>query len=100
MRKARPGQFSHWSNMAIISARIVAEAYPVVKEVQEALGKKLPGSCFADFPLTQAHPYALVAQKPPGGGAPGKILEMRPDLRGTSPCSRPTSCPHWRNRRE
>ena len=35
-------------------------AYPVVKRLQKALGKKL---CFAfrNFPLTQAHPYALVA---------------------------------------
>jgi protein-disulfide isomerase len=35
-------------------------AYPVVKEVQKALGKKLR-FVFRNFPLTQAHPYALVA---------------------------------------
>ncbi len=35
-------------------------AYPVVKRLQRALGKRL---CFVfrNFPLTQAHPYALVA---------------------------------------
>jgi len=35
-------------------------AYPVVKRLQKSLGKKLRFA-FRNFPLTQAHPYALVA---------------------------------------
>jgi protein-disulfide isomerase len=35
-------------------------AYPVVKQVQEALGKNLR-FVFRNFPLTEAHPYALLA---------------------------------------
>src|SRR5213596_3295802 len=35
-------------------------AYPVVKRLQKALGKKLR-FVFRNFPLTQAHPYALIA---------------------------------------
>ena len=35
-------------------------AYPVVKKVQRELGKKLR-FVFRNFPLTQAHPFALVA---------------------------------------
>ena len=35
-------------------------AYPVVKRVQKALGNKLR-FVFRNFPLTQAHPYAMVA---------------------------------------
>jgi len=35
-------------------------AYPVVKELQKTLGKKLR-FVFRNFPLTQAHPYARIA---------------------------------------
>ena|SRR5579872_2053316 len=35
-------------------------AYPVVKRVQKTCGKKLR-FIFRNFPLTQAHPYAMVA---------------------------------------
>src|ERR1700679_1565775 len=35
-------------------------AYPVVKKLQKTLGKKLR-FVFRNFPLTQAHPYALAA---------------------------------------
>jgi protein-disulfide isomerase len=35
-------------------------AYPVVKALQQALGKKLR-FVFRNFPLTQVHPYALAA---------------------------------------
>jgi protein-disulfide isomerase len=37
-------------------------AYPVVKRLQETLGKKLR-FVFRNFPLTQAHPYALIAAR-------------------------------------
>jgi protein-disulfide isomerase len=36
------------------------EAHPVVKRLQKALGKQLR-FVFRNFPLTQAHPYALIA---------------------------------------
>jgi protein-disulfide isomerase len=35
-------------------------AYPVVKRLQKTLGKKLR-FVFRNFPVTQAHPYALIA---------------------------------------
>src|SRR5689334_8073973 len=35
-------------------------AYPVVKQLQKKLGKKLR-FVFRNFPLTQAHPYAMIA---------------------------------------
>src|ERR1700759_1725481 len=51
-------------------------AYPVVKEVQKALGKKLR-FVFRNFPLTQAHPYALVAAEAAEDAAlQGKFWEM------------------------
>jgi protein-disulfide isomerase len=36
------------------------EAHPVVKRLQKAMGKKLR-FVFRNFPLTEAHPYALIA---------------------------------------
>lgn len=51
-------------------------AYPVVKQLQKALGKKL---CFVfrNFPLTQMHPYALVAAEAAEAAAlQGKFWEM------------------------
>jgi protein-disulfide isomerase len=35
-------------------------AYPIIKEIQKALGKKLK-FIFRNFPLSEAHPYALPA---------------------------------------
>ena len=35
-------------------------AYPVVKQIQKRMGKKLR-FVFRNFPLTQAHPYAMIA---------------------------------------
>src|SRR6266403_875981 len=51
-------------------------AYPIVKKLQKALGKKL---CFIfrNFPLTQAHPYALIAAEAAEAAAlQGKFWEM------------------------
>ncbi len=46
-------------------------AYPVVKRLQKTLAKKLR-FVFRNFPLTQAHPYALIAARSSGScGAPG-----------------------------
>ena len=51
-------------------------AYPVVKQVQKALGKKLR-FVFRNFPLTQMHPYALVAAEAAEAAAlQGKFWEM------------------------
>jgi len=51
-------------------------AYPVVKRLQKTLGKKLR-FVFRNFPLTQAHPYALVAaQAAEAAGLQGKFWEM------------------------
>jgi len=62
-------------------------AYPVVKRLQKKLGKKLR-FVFRNFPLTQAHPYALVAAEAAEAAALlGKfwpmhdmIYEHQPDL--------------------
>jgi protein-disulfide isomerase len=51
-------------------------AYPVVKQLQETLGKKLR-FVFRNFPLTQAHPYALIAAEAAEAAAlQGKFWEM------------------------
>jgi protein-disulfide isomerase len=51
-------------------------AYPVVKRVQKALGAKLR-FVFRNFPLTQSHPYALVAAEAAEAAAlQGKFWEM------------------------
>jgi protein-disulfide isomerase len=51
-------------------------AYPVVKRLQKALGKKLR-FVFRNFPLTQAHPYAMVAaEAAEAAGLLGKFWPM------------------------
>jgi protein-disulfide isomerase len=51
-------------------------AYPVVKRLQTTLGKKLR-FVFRNFPLTQAHPYALIAAEAAEAAAlQGKFWEM------------------------
>jgi protein-disulfide isomerase len=51
-------------------------AHPVVKRLQRALGKKLR-FVFRNFPLTQAHPYALVAAETAEAAAlQGRFWEM------------------------
>ena len=51
-------------------------AYPVVKRLQKTLGKKLR-FVFRNFPLTEAHPYALVAAEAAEAAAlQGKFWEM------------------------
>ena len=52
------------------------EAYPIVKAVQEQLGKKL---CFVfrNFPLVNSHPYAEhAAEAAEAAGAQGKFWQM------------------------
>src|SRR5258706_10735641 len=51
-------------------------AYPVIKRLQKILGSKLR-FIFRNFPLTQAHPYALVAAEAAEAAAlQGKFWEM------------------------
>src|SRR5271170_6854068 len=51
-------------------------AYPVVKRLQAVFGKKLR-FVFRNFPLTQAHPYALIAAETAEAAAlQGKFWEM------------------------
>ena len=51
-------------------------AYPVVKLLQETLGKKMR-FVFRNFPLTEAHPYALIAAEAAEAAAlQGKFWEM------------------------
>ena len=51
-------------------------AYPVVKRLQKTLGKKLR-FVFRNFPLTQSHPYALIAAETAEAAAlQGKFWEM------------------------
>src|SRR5437763_12765177 len=52
------------------------EAYPVVKRLQKALGNKLR-FVFRNFPLIQAHPYALIAaEAAEAAGLQKKFWEM------------------------
>jgi protein-disulfide isomerase len=51
-------------------------AYPVVKQLQEALGRRLR-FVFRNFPLTEMHPYALIAAEAAEAAAlQGKFWEM------------------------
>jgi len=51
-------------------------AYPVIKRLQKKLGKKLR-FVFRNFPVTQAHPYALIAAETAEAAAlQGKFWEM------------------------
>ena len=51
-------------------------AYPVIKRLQKSLGSKLR-FIFRNFPLTQAHPYAMVAAEAAEAAAlQGKFWEM------------------------
>jgi len=52
------------------------EAHPVVKRLQKALGKQLR-FVFRNFPLTQAHPYAMIAAElAEAAGLQGKFWQM------------------------
>ena len=56
------------------------QAYPIVKEIRERLGKRL---CFAfrNFPLTNSHPHAEhAAEAAEAAGAQGRFWEMHDSL--------------------
>lgn len=70
-------------------------AYPGVKKVQKTLGKKLR-FVFRNFPLTQAHPYALIAAKAAEAAAlQGKFWEMHDLLFEQQDFLEPGILPVW-----
>jgi protein-disulfide isomerase len=70
-------------------------AYPVVKQLQEALGKKMR-FVFRNFPLTQAHPYALIAAEAAEAAAlQGKFWEMHDLLFERQRILEPGILPVW-----
>ena len=70
-------------------------AYPVVKQLQVALGKKLR-FVFRNFPLTQAHEYALIAAEAAEAAAlQGKFWEMHDLLFERQRILQPGILPAW-----
>ncbi len=70
-------------------------AYPVVKRLQKKLGKKLR-FVFRNFPLTEAHPYALIAAEAAEAAAlQGKFWEMHDLLFEEQRLLKPEIIPSW-----
>src|SRR4029077_16662677 len=70
-------------------------AYPVIKKIQNTLGKKLR-FVFRNFPLTQAHPYAMVAAEAAEAAAlQGKFWEMHDQLFEHQEFLEPDIIPQW-----
>src|SRR5215467_3462411 len=70
-------------------------AYPVVKQLQRDLGSKLR-FIFRNFPLTQAHPYALVAAEAAEAAAlQGKFWEMHDIIYENQDQLDPSILPLW-----
>jgi len=70
-------------------------AYPVVKRLQKTLGKKLR-FVFRNFPLTQVHPYALIAaQAAEAAALQGKFWEMHDLLFEDQNLLKPETIPLW-----
>ena len=73
-------------------------AYPVVKRLQETLGNKLQ-FVFRNFPLTQVHPYALIAAEAAEAAAlQGKFWEMHDLLFEQQALLKPGIIPLWAER--
>jgi protein-disulfide isomerase len=73
-------------------------AYPIVKRLQKALGKKLR-FVFRNFPLTQAHPYALLAAETAEAAAlQGKFWELHDLLFEQQALLGPDIIPTWAER--
>jgi protein-disulfide isomerase len=70
-------------------------AYPVVKRLQKKLGKKLR-FVFRNFPVTQAHPYALIAAETAEAAAlQDKFWEMHDLLFEQQASLTPDIIPVW-----
>ncbi len=73
-------------------------AYPVVKRLQKTLGKKLR-FVFRNFPLTEAHPYALIAAEAAEAAAlQDKFWEMHDLLFEQQTSLKPDLIPVWAKR--
>src|SRR5215471_16597411 len=73
-------------------------AYPIVKQLQKDLGSKLRFA-FRNFPLTQAHPYALVAaQAAEAAALQGKFWEMHDYIFEHQEELDPNTLPDWARR--
>ncbi len=73
-------------------------AYPIVKRLQKTLGKKLR-FVFRNFPVTQAHPYALIAAEAAEAAAlQGKFWEMHDMLYEQQTFLTPDIIPVWAKR--
>jgi len=71
------------------------EAHPVVKQLQKALGKRLR-FVFRNFPLTEAHPYALIAAEAAEAAAlQGKFWEMHDRIYENQDELEPDILPVW-----
>jgi len=69
--------------------------YPVVKRLQKASGKKLR-FVFRNFPLTQAHPYAMVAaEAAEAAGLQGKFWGMHDLIYENQADLAPDVLPAW-----
>lgn len=70
-------------------------AYPVVKRLQKALGERLR-FVFRNFPLTQSHPYALLAAETAEAAAlQGKFWEMHDLIYEQQNALNPDIIPVW-----
>ena len=73
-------------------------AYPVIKRLQKKLGKKLR-FVFRNFPLTQLHPYALIAAETAEAAAlQGKFWEMHDLIFEQQTLLQPEIIPAWAKR--
>jgi protein-disulfide isomerase len=73
------------------------EAHSVIKRLQKALGKKLR-FVFRNFPLTQAHPYAMMAAETAEAAAlQGKFWEMHDFIFENQGSLEPEALPAWAN---
>ncbi len=69
--------------------------YPVIKQLQKSLGKKLR-FVFRNFPLTQSHPYALIAAEAAEAAAlQGKFWQMHKLLFENQEELEPDVLPSW-----
>src|SRR5258706_12280862 len=73
------------------------EAHPVIQRLQKAHGKKLRFA-FRNFPLTQAHPYALIAAEAAEAAAlQGKFWQMHDFIFENQVSLEPEVLPAWAN---
>ena len=72
--------------------------HPVIQRLQKALGKKLR-FVFRNFPLTQAHPYALMAaQTAEAAAQQGRFWEMHDFIFENQDSLQPEVLPAWANK--